>query len=156
MRADPLQPLLVAGLATLVFAATAEAQVVIRGTLANESGSPAAHETVYVAAIVNNRIRTVFLIDNQGRTSALDNPNAETDARGGFRIAVAQSFLEPTEEYTLGILDCLKCFTDPSRRVFTSGGIPWSFRLTDSLRQAALKGPVEVDVGRIKIAQRRR
>lgn len=98
------------------------------GVLKSRDGSPAVGEVVYVAAVAGSRISTNFRLEG-GRTTGLANPHAETGADGRFRIVVEPAFFSGQgSEFTIGVLDCPRCFTFPRRRL-VRGGVPLTFRL---------------------------
>ena len=102
-------------------AGTIEKQLVLLGTVRSQDGSPVAGETVYFAPVKDGKISTVFKVEGGG-TTGIENPSAQTDKVGRFRIAVGFAFLEKAQEFEIGILDCPRCFTPPRRRLRKSSG----------------------------------
>lgn len=108
-------------------ACAAERPVQLSGILKKADGSPAAGEIVYFAAVNEGRISTSFKLEG-GSTTGLVNPHAQTDRNGRFTILVDSAELAGGREFTIGILDCERCFVNPSRRLMR-GGLPLTIRL---------------------------
>jgi hypothetical protein len=99
--------------------AEAPGPLTVVGVVVDSAGAPVVGETVFFARSSNRRVTVEFNIKD-GTTSGLWNPSASTDAKGRFKIQVGPEHLAGSE-FTIGILDCPRCFTNPSRQLMRDG-----------------------------------
>lgn len=113
------------------------------GTVRNSDGSPAVGQVIYFAAVENGRVSTAFKIEDGSTTGLLD-PNSVTDEKGRFRVSLDARNIDVGKEFTLGILDCPKCFTLPERQLMRNG-LPLTFRIARKDKVAT--GTKEINLG---------
>jgi len=133
-------------------AGAAVGPVTVIGTVLDSAGAPVVGQTVFVARRSNGRLTVSFTIKD-GSTSGLWNPNASTDSKGQFKIQVSSAQMADKDlaggDFTIGILDCPKCFTNPTRELIRAGK-----PVVVILPEEAKVNPV-VDVGKVVVSSRR-
>ncbi len=120
-------------------------QLEVRGIVKSQNGSPVVGKTVYFFPIKDGRISATFRMRG-GTSTGVENPSAQTDKSGLFKIGVGLGLVEGGQEFTVGIFDQI----GRPQALLSKEGIPLTFRITpESVKDS--KTTKKIDLGQITL-----